>query len=107
MKHSDENGLDEFLKNIHEIHDQEELKSYLINNIKKAESLGHSASSIRMLVAMNPHHDPSWWINDSDMMYFYYQLNNKERLPDSLHNSMLALSLDGDEKANKYLDDHC
>lgn len=92
------------MKNIHEIHDQEELKSYLINNIKKAES---SASSIRMLVAMNPHHDPSWWINDSDMMYFYYQLNNKERLPESLHNSMLALSLDGDEKANKYLDDHC
>ena len=70
----------------------------------------HEEPSVRMAVASNPLHDPLWWVNDVDMMYFYWQdqqlRSEGQRLPEELHNSMVALAMNGDEKANKYVDHH-
>ena len=70
----------------------------------------HEEPSVRMAVASNPLHDPLWWVNDVDMMYFYWQdqrLRDKDKLlPEELHNSMITLAMNGDEKANKYVDHH-
>lgn len=76
--------------------DREALKDYFLNG----------DVSTRMAVAMNPLCDPNWLIGDVDMMYFYYIKNGKNRLPDCLHNNMLMMSVEGDEKSNKYMDEH-
>ena len=68
----------------------------------------HEEPSIRMAVASNHLHDPLWWVNDVDMMYFYWQdqrlRSEGQRLPEELHNSMIALAMNGDETANKYVE---
>lgn len=67
----------------------------------------HKDPSVRMAVASNHLHDPLWWVNDVDMMYFYWQDQRLrfegQRLPEELHNSMIALATNGDETANKYV----
>lgn len=76
--------------------DREALKDYFLNG----------DVSTRMAVAMNPLCEPNWLIGDIDLMYFYYIKNGKNRLPEGLHNNMLMLSVEGDEKSNKYMDEH-
>lgn len=70
----------------------------------------HESPPVKMAVASNDLHDPLWWVNDVDMMYFYWQklLNQDDeaKLPEELHNSMIALAMNGSEKANKYVDHH-
>ena len=67
----------------------------------------HGSPAVRMAVASNPNHDPLWWLNDAKMIYFYYNLNDKQPLPEELHNSMIALSIcGGHEDANRYINEH-
>ncbi len=77
--------------------DREALKDYFFN--------GEDVST-RMAVVMNPLCDPNWLIGDVGMMYFYYIKHGKQRLPEGLHNNMLMMSVEGDEKSNKYMDEH-
>lgn len=87
---------EENMRNIIELQDREELKNYFLNG----------GVSTRMAVAMNVLCDPNWLLGDIDLMYFYYIHCGKRRLPDGLHNNMMMLCVEGDEKSNKYMDEH-